>query len=146
MRTRNLNTFRVSVEQNQSGKWAAQIEARYAPTRWTLRVYFLATNPASLVNRLLRAVRFLQREEEKLWIWGSDPSDRELLFDQLLEQAGLQLDRRRDFPRRAVSLAVPAGQSFRPLHLAELKRRLSERLAPAPRVTVRPTVASRKTA
>lgn len=137
MRHAVLNTFRITAERNQSGKWAVRIEAFYAASRWTLNVYLVAASPRRLVSRLQTALRYLQREEEKLWLWGSDASDRDLLFGQMLRDAGLQLDRRRDFPRRAVVLAVPSGQAFRPTQFAEIKRKLSERLGPVPRVTLR---------
>ncbi|MBI2956357.1 MAG: hypothetical protein HYY26_03485, partial [Acidobacteria bacterium] len=83
------NTYRVSVDRNQSGKYEVRIQARYAGRRWTLGVYFQASSPERVFNRLAAALRFLQRREEELWLWGSNPSDRGLLFEELLAEAGL---------------------------------------------------------
>jgi hypothetical protein len=137
MRRVALNTFRISPERNQAGKWAVRIEAFYAASKWKLNVYFVAGSPRRLVSRLQTVLRYLQREEEQLWLWGSDASDRELLFGQLLSDAGVQLDRRKDFPRRAMVFSVAPGRPLASSQFAELKRKLTQRLAPAPRVTLR---------
>lgn len=137
MRTAPRNTYRVGVEPNQVGKYEVRLEARYGESGWSLRVYFLASTPERLLGRLQSVLRFLQRQEEELWMWGSNPSDRSLLFEELLRSAGLELDRRKESPRAAVVLTARPGEAFRPLQLAELKRKLGERLAPAPRVAAR---------
>lgn len=137
MRRVALNTFRISAERNQAGKWAVRIEAFYAASKWKLNVYFVAGSPRRLVSRLQTVLRYLQREEEQLWLWGSDSSDRELLFGQLLSDAGVQLDRRKDFPRRAMVFSVAPGRPLASSQFAELKRKLAQRLAPVPRVTLR---------
>lgn len=147
MRQTPRNTYRISVEPNQAGKHEARLEARFGESAWTLRVYFLASTPERLLARLQTALRYLQRQEEELWMWGSNPSDRSLLFKELLREAGLELDRRRDFPRSAVVVAARPGEAFRPLQLAELKRKLSERLLVAEtRVAARPLEALRHSA
>lgn len=131
------NTYRVSVEPNQGGKYEVRLQARYGGSGWILPLYFLVSAPERLTARLLEALRYLQRREEELWMWGASPSDRGLLFDEMLGQAGLELDRRKEFPRVAVVVRVGSGESLRPLQLAELKRKLGERLAPARRVVPR---------
>ncbi|MEE8199668.1 MAG: hypothetical protein V3R29_00735 [Candidatus Acidoferrales bacterium] len=138
-----VNTYRVGVEANQAGKYEARIQARYTQNGWTLRVYFLAASPERLIVRLQSVLRYLQRQEEELWMWGSSPSDRGLLFQELLEAAGLELDRRKEFPRAAVVVAAAPGESLRPLQLAELKRKLTQRLSPEPRVKARSATALR---
>jgi len=140
------NTYRISIEPNQAGRFEARIEARFAGSDWTLRVYFLAATPARLLSHLQATLRYLQRREEELWMWGANPADRGLFFDDLLSQSGLELDRRREFPRGALVIAAEPGELFRPLQLAELKRRLAERLAPAPRVAPRAVEALRSSA
>ena len=130
MRQVSQNTYRVSVEPNQLGKHMARIEARFAENDFRLRVYFQAATPERVFSRLPGVLRFLQNREEQLWLWGSEASDRSLFFEELLDEAGLMLDRRRDFPRAAVAVGAAPGSSFRPLQLAELKRRLSTRLTP----------------
>lgn len=131
------NSYRISVEPNQAGKFEARIEARFATSRWALRVYFLTATVERLMSHLPAALRHLQRHEEEFWMWGGHAADRGLFFDDLLDQAGLELDRRGEFPRSGIVLAAEPGEPFRPLQLAELKRRLAERLAPAPRVAAR---------
>lgn len=143
MRRTPRNTYRISVEPNQAGKHEVRLEARFGESAWSLRVYFLSSTPERLLARLQNVLRYLQRHEEELWMWGSNASDRSLLFDELLREAGLELDRRKDFPRSAVVLAARPGEAFRPLQLAELKRKLDSRLAPVTRVASRPLEALR---
>ncbi|MBI4466789.1 MAG: hypothetical protein HY656_05110 [Acidobacteria bacterium] len=129
MRRVSRNTYRIGVEPNHAGKYEVRIEARYAGSNWALRVYFLVGAPERLSGRLQAVLRYLQRHEEELWMWGSSPSDRGLLFEEMLQEAGLELDHRRDFSRAPLTLSAAPGDSFRSLQWAELKRRLTERLA-----------------
>lgn len=128
MRREPQNTYRVSVEPNQAGRFTARVEASYAESGWKLRVFFQAATPERVLSRLPAVLRFLQGRKEQLWLWGSDASDRGLLFQELLGEAGLTLDHRREFPRAAATVSVVPGASFRPLQLAELKRKLAARL------------------
>jgi hypothetical protein len=104
LRQTSQNTYRVIVEPNQLGKHMARIEARFYENDFRLRVYFQAATPERVFSRLPGVLRFLQGREEQLWLWGSEASDRSLFFEELLEEAGLMLDRRRDFPRAAVAV------------------------------------------
>ena len=142
MRQAPRNSYRISVEPNQAGKLEVRLEGRYGASRWPLRVYFRVNTPERLLGRLQSVLRFLQRHEEELWMWGSNPSDHSLLFDELLRGAGLELDRRSEFPRTGVVLTARPGENFRPLQWSELKRKLAARLAP-PRVAPRPLEALR---
>jgi len=142
------NTYRCHVERNQSQRYEVRLEAHYERWDWTLRVFFLASTPERVLAQVPAALRFLQREEEKLWLWGADPADRELLFEELLanalpDGAGLCLDRRRDFPRTPVSIITRAGEPLSPLLLAEIKRKLASRLEAAPRLQRRAVALSR---
>lgn len=132
------NTYRCNVERNYNQRYEVRLEAHYARSDWTLRVFFLANTPERALARVQAVLRFLQREEEKLCLWGADPADRELLFEELLANAlpdggGLRLDRRRDFPRSVPSIVARAGEPLTPLLLAEFKRKLASRLEAAPR-------------
>jgi hypothetical protein len=127
------NRYRVSVEPNQTGRYTVRIEARYAEPAWTLRVFFQAATPQRLFARLGSALRALQSQEEQLWMWGSNPSDRSVLFEEVLAKAGLEFDQRRDFPRGAVTLTADPGATIRASALADLKRKLSPRLPLPPR-------------
>ncbi|MFQ5816825.1 MAG: hypothetical protein ACE5H2_02565 [Terriglobia bacterium] len=131
MRGAARNSYRSSIERNHNRRYEVRLEAHYGRTRWILRVFFVATNPERVLDRVAAALRFLQREEEKLWLWGADPADRALLFEDLLSRADLKLDRRRNFPRPAVTLVARAGESLTPLFIAEVKRKLGPRLATA---------------
>jgi hypothetical protein len=131
------NTYRVTVEPNQTGRYTVRIEARYLEPAWTLRVYFQAATAPRVFSRLASALRFLHSQEEQLWMWGSNASDRSVLFDEVLSKAGLELDNRRDFPRAAVALAAPPADTIRPSALADLKRKLSARMSMPPRGAVR---------
>lgn len=143
MRQTIQNLYRVVVEPNQLGKHMARVEARFAENNFRLRVYFQAATPERVLSKLPSVLRFLQGHEEQLWLWGSKASDRSLFFEELLDDAGLTLDRRRDFPRAAMAVSAAPGAAFRPLQLAELKRRLSERLVPS--VTARRAVEAART-
>jgi len=127
------NRYGLTVEPNQAGRYTVRVEARYAEPRWALRVFFQAATPRRVFARLASALRFLQSQEEQLWMWGSNASDRSLLFEEVLSKAGLELDNRREFPRAAVTLSAEPGETIRPAALAELKRKLSTRMALPPR-------------
>lgn len=146
MRRADRNTYRISVETNQAGRYETRIEARFAVSRWTLRTYFLAAAPERLMSHLQATLRYLQRHEDELWMWGAHPADRGPFFEDLLSRAGLELDHRREFPRGALVVTAEPGEPFRPLPLAELKRKLAGRLEPAPRVAARAAEALRSSA
>lgn len=145
-RTAPRNIFRLNADVNRAGRYEFRLEARYAETGWCLRVFFVASTPERLVTRLQSALRYLQRQEEELWLWGSNASDRSLLFDELMRGAGVELDRRREFPRGGVVIQARPGEAFRPLQLAEVKRKLLARLAPRPRVASTRRLAIRSSA
>ncbi|MFQ5776932.1 MAG: hypothetical protein ACE5IP_02875 [Terriglobia bacterium] len=146
MRRTSRNTFRINAEVNRAGRYELRVEARYAGTGWCLRVFFVASTPERLLSRLQSALRYLQRREEELWLWGSNASDRSLLFEELMHGAGVELDRRSEFPRAGVVLRARPGAAFRPLQLAEVKRKLLARLAPRPRVATTRRLAIRSSA
>ena len=126
------NSYRCSVEQNHLRRYEVRLEADYGRRDWGLRVFFVASSPERVLSRLLAALRFLHREEDRLWVWGADPSDRALRFREVLGEADLELDRRRSSPRHGgVTLAARAGQPLSPLFIAELKRKLAPRIAAA---------------
>lgn len=127
------NRYGLTVEPNQAGRYTVRLEARYGEPQWTLRVFFQAATPQRVFARVASALRFLQSQEEQLWMWGSNASDRSLLFEEVLAKAGLELDNRREFPRAAVTLSVGPGETIRPAALTELKRKLSTRMAVPPR-------------
>ncbi len=138
MKNNTHNAYRVMVEPNQTGRYTVRMEARYAEPQWTLRVFFQAATAPRVFARLASALRFLHSQEEQLWMWGSNSSDRSLLFEEVLSKAGLELDQRREFPRAAVTLSAEPGDPIRPSALTELRRRLGTRMALPPRGAARP--------
>ncbi|MGH9777541.1 MAG: hypothetical protein ACRD5I_03945 [Candidatus Acidiferrales bacterium] len=141
MKSDTQNSYRVMVEPNQTGRYTVRIEARFAEPRWGLSVFFQAATPPRVFARLATALRFLQSQEEQLWMWGSNASDRSLLFEEVLSKAGLELDQRREFPRGSVTLAVEPGDSIRAAVLTELKRKLAPRMPLPPRRSARSAAA-----
>ena len=133
MKSDTQNNYRIMVEPNQTGRYTVRIEARYAEPRWALRVFFQAAAPPRVFARLAAALRFLQSQEEQLWMWGSNSSDRSLLFEEVLSKAGLELDQRREFARGSVAFSVEPGEPIRASLLTELKRKLAPRLPLPPR-------------
>ena len=128
------NSYRLAVDRNHNQRLEIRIEAHYVRPNWTLRVFFLASTPERALTRALHALRFLHREEEKLWLWGADPSDRALLFDDLLARADLRLDRRHSFPRTAIAVIAACDQPLTPLLVAETRRKLATRLSTVARL------------
>lgn len=141
MKSDTQNSYRVMVEPSQTGRYTVRLEVRYPEPRWTLRVFFQAATPQRVFARVSAALRFLQSQEEQLWMWGSNASDRSLLFEEVLSKAGLELDQRREFARAAVTLTAEPGETIRPAALADLKRKLRTRMTLPPRSATRPVAA-----
>ncbi len=106
------NDYRCTIDRNQSGKYCVRIQARYPRHAWTLGVFFLASSFDRAMKRLEDALDFLQRQEEKLWFWGVDRAEDMGFSAEFLKEAGLYLDRRNEFPRKATSISLaPAHRS-----------------------------------
>src|SRR5678815_1228083 len=104
------NGYRCSIEMNQNGKYCVRIRVRFSRHHWVLPIYFLASTFDRSIRKLEQALQFLQRSEERLWFWGVDRSDDPELSEQMLREAGLRLDRRVEFPRRAENVAIAPEQ------------------------------------
>ena len=100
------NDYRCSIEMNQGGKYCVRIRVQYPRHAWTLRVYFLASSFDRSMKKLEESLRFLQRNEEKLWFWGVDRAEDIGFSAEFLKEAGLNLDRRSEFPRKASNLSL----------------------------------------
>ena len=100
------NDYRCSIEKNQSGKYCVRVRVQYPRHAWNLGVFFLASSFDRAMKKLEEALAFLQRNEEKLWFWGVDRAEDLGFSAEFLQEAGLQLDRRLEFPRKAASLSV----------------------------------------
>jgi len=120
------NDYRCSMERNQSGKYCVRIQVHYPRHAWTLGVYYLASSFDRAMKKLEEALDFLQRHEEKLWFWGVDRAEDLGFSAEFLKEAGLRLDRRVDFPRKATSLSLPPEKQVPAFVLGPVRRGLAE--------------------
>src|SRR5499427_9627604 len=100
------NGYRCCIEKNQAGKYCVRIRAQYPRHAWNLAVFFLASSFDRAMKKLEEALHFLQRNEEKLWFWGVDRAEDMGFSAEFLREAGLHLDRRNEFPRKASALSL----------------------------------------
>jgi hypothetical protein len=122
------NDYRCSMERNQGGKYCVRIKVHYPRHAWTLGVYFLAGSFDRAMKKLEEGLDFLQRNEEKLWFWGVDRAEDLGFSAEFLKEAGLRLDRRLEFPRKAANLSVAPEKEVPAFALAPMRRGLAESL------------------
>ncbi|MGD0958071.1 MAG: hypothetical protein ABR953_14760 [Candidatus Acidiferrales bacterium] len=130
--TANTNQYRCVVERNQNGKYNVRVRAVFSAGRqgrWTLPVYFLASSFNAAMKKLEESLQLLQKNEERLCFWGVEHSDDPNLAGDLLQEFGLWLDRRREFPRKFADLSVPRGRPVAASTLAPLRRVLADSVA-----------------
>jgi hypothetical protein len=120
------NDYRCSMERNQGGKYCVRIQVHYPRHAWTLSVYFLASSFDRAMKKLEEGLDFLQRNEEKLWFWGVDRAEDWGFSAEFLKEAGLRLDRRQEFPRKAANLSVAAERDVPAFALGPMRRGLAE--------------------
>ena len=120
------NDYRCSIERNQSGKYCVRIRVRYPRHAWLLGVFFLASSFDRAMKKLEESLDFLQRNEEKLWFWGVDRAEDMGFSIEFLREAGMKLDRRLEFPRKAASLTLPPERSVPAFLLGPVRRGLAE--------------------
>jgi len=126
------NDYRCSIERNQAGKYCVRIKVRYPRHAWDLAVFFLASSFDRAMKKLEESLDFLQRQEEKLWFWGVDRAEDMGFSAEFLRQAGLTLDRRIEFPRKAANLTLAPERSVPAFVLGPVRRGLAESME-APR-------------
>jgi len=129
--TPRRNSYRCSMEVNQNGKYCVRIRASFSRHSWVLPVYYLASSFDRAIKKLDQALQFLQRYEDKLWFWVQDRTDDPNLANDFLKDAGLRLDRRGEFPRKAASLDVPHDRPVPAFLLAPARRMLADSIANA---------------
>jgi hypothetical protein len=120
------NDYRCSIERNQSGKYCVRLRVRYPRHAWTLSVFFLASSFDRAMKKLEQALDFLQRHEEKLWFWGVDRAEDMGFSAEFLREAGLRLDRRAEFPKKATSVALTPEREVPAFVLGPMRRGLAE--------------------
>jgi len=123
------NEYRCSIERNQNGKYCVRMRASFGRHDWMLPVYFLASSFDRAVKKLEQSMQFLQRYEDKLWFWGVERSDDPNMADDLLREAGLRLDRRAEFPRKAACAVVLQDRPVPAFLLAPIRRALADSIA-----------------
>jgi hypothetical protein len=114
------------MERNQSGKYCVRIQVFYPRHAWNLKVYFLASSFDRAIKKLQEALAFLQKHEEKLWFWGVDRAEDMGFSAEFLREAGLKLDQRTEFPRKATSLSLPPDGEVPAFVLGPVRRDLAE--------------------
>jgi hypothetical protein len=130
------NDYRCSMERNQAGKYCVRIQATYPRHAWTLTVFFLAGSFDRAMKKLEESLDFLQRHEEKLWFWGVDRAEDMGFSAEFLKEAGLKLDRRGEFPRKATNLSLVPERQVPAFVLGPVRRTLAESVEPTRAVAV----------
>jgi hypothetical protein len=147
MRTKNgpnANQYVCAVERNQNGKYSVRVRAMFGPGApdaqdtepdqngqhgWTLPVYFLASSFNGAMKKLEASLQLLQKNEDRLRFWGVERTDDPNVAGDLLQEFGLWLDRRREFPRRVAELGVPRERPVPAAMLAPVRRILADSVA-----------------
>ncbi len=120
------NNYVSAIELNQSGKYTVRIRASFGRRGWTLPAFFLASSFEGAIKKLEQSLQLLQRHEDRLWFWSVERSDDPNVAGELLEEFGLHLDRRGDFPNKAVRVSVPPERPISGLFPAAVRRQLAE--------------------
>src|SRR5712692_11569685 len=125
------NEYRCSIEKNQTGKYCIRIRVQYPRHAWNLGVFFLASSFDRAMKKLEQSLQFLQRNEEKLWFWGVDRAADLGFSAEFLKEAGMKLDRRQEFPRKAASISVAPEREVPAFALGPMRRGLAESMETA---------------
>jgi len=120
------NDYRCSIEKNQGGKYCVRIRVHYPRHAWSLGVFFLASSFDRAMKKLEQSLDFLQRNEEKLWFWGVDRAEDMGFSAEFLKEAGMRLDNRAEFPRKAANLAVAPERAVPAFVPGPVRRGLAE--------------------
>jgi hypothetical protein len=120
------NDYRCAIELNQNGKYTVRIRASFGHSGWVLPLYFLASSFGAAMRKLDASLQFLQRHEDKLWFWGVERTDDPKMAGDLLQDFGLRLDRRTEFPARAAGVGVQRERSVPAALLAPMRRVLAD--------------------
>ena len=125
----SANEYLCAIERNQNGKYSVRVRARFGRDGWTLQVYFLASSFNAAMKKLEESLQHLQKNEERLRFWGVERTDDPNLAGDLLQEFGLWLDRRREFPRKVAEFGVPRERPVPAAMLAPMRRMLADSVA-----------------
>jgi hypothetical protein len=92
-------------------------------------VYFLASSFNAAMKKLEESLQLLQKNEERLRFWAVERTDDPNLAGDLLQEFGLWLDRRREYPRRVAELAIAPERRVPASMLAPVRRILADSVA-----------------
>lgn len=129
-RTNHRNEYQCSIEVNQNGKYCVRVRAQFTRKGWTLPVYFLTSSFDRAMRKLEETLQFLQQKEDRLWFWGVEHSDDPNFSGELVEEAGLRLDRRVEFPRRSSQVTLSPEKRVPAFLLAPVRRGLADSIDP----------------
>jgi hypothetical protein len=125
-RNSSLNAYSCAMEKNQNGKYNIRIRASFGHGGWSLAVYFLASSFHAAMKKLEQSLQLLQKNEERLHFWGVERTDDPNVTGDLLQEFGLWLDRRREFPRKVAEISVGRDKPVAASMLAPLRRILAD--------------------
>jgi hypothetical protein len=120
------NLYHCAMERNQNGKYNIRIRVQFERGGWYLSVYFLASSFNAAMKKLEQSLQLLQKSEERLRFWGVERTDDPNLTGDLLEESGLWLDRRREFPRKVAEMSVASERPVPASLLAPVRRVLAD--------------------
>jgi len=119
-----------AIERNQNGKYNVRIRAVFGgQAGWSITLYFLASSFNAAMKKLEESLQLLQKNEDRLRFWSIERSDDPNVAGDLLEDSGLWLDRRREFPRKMAELSVARSRAVPASVLASLRRTLADSVA-----------------
>lgn len=139
------NRYLCALERNQNGKYNVRVRAFFASgapdaarngdgtaaekAGWSLPVYFLASSFNAAMKKLEEALQTLQKNEARLRFWGLERTDDPNVAGELLQELGLWLDRRREFPRKMAEISAASERPVTASALASIRRVLADSLA-----------------
>jgi hypothetical protein len=122
--------YLCAIERNQNGKYNVRIRAVFGgQAGWSITLYFLASSFSAAMKKLEESLQLLQKNEERLRFWSIERSDDPNVAGDLLQESGLWIDRRREFPRKVAELGVARGRAVPASMLASLRRTLADSIA-----------------
>ena len=141
LKNQHTNEYLCAIERTQNRKYNVRVRAIFgsgsqsvgnppgARSRWTLSAYFLASSINGVMRKLEQSLQLLQKNEDRLRFWGVEHSDDPNLAGDLLQEFGLWLDRRREFPRKVAEFRIPRERAISAAMLAPVRRILADSVA-----------------
>ena len=123
------NEYSCAIERNQNGKYNVRIRVIFGRGAWSLPVYLLASTFDGAMKKLEESLQVLQKAEDRLRFWGVERSDDPNVAGDLLQEFGLKLDRRAEFPRKAAEIGIPSLRPVPASKLAPVRRLLADAMS-----------------